>query len=67
MFYHDTTPLTPSNEALAQLGETAIRDPYLTNFINDPNQTFPLANYNVSFVNNMVAPVAIEASQVPIY
>ena len=35
-------------------------------FINDPLQTFPLINYDVSYVNNLTAPVSIEASNVPI-
>jgi hypothetical protein len=67
MFYHDTTPLAVSTEALAQLGEMTFRDPYLTHFINDPAQTFPLINYDISFVNNLVAPGAMEANDVPIY
>ena len=67
MFYHDETSLAVSTEALAQLGEVTFRDPYLTHFITDPAQTFPLTNYDVSFVNNMVAPAAMEATNVPIY
>ncbi|HEU5118070.1 MAG TPA: hypothetical protein VFT74_15715, partial [Isosphaeraceae bacterium] len=67
LLYHDTTPLAVSTEALAQLGELTFRDPYLTHFINDPAQTFPLINYDISFVNNLVAPAAMQASNVPIY
>ncbi|MDR3633915.1 MAG: hypothetical protein P4L84_08930 [Isosphaeraceae bacterium] len=67
MFYHDNTSLAVSTEALAQLSEVTFRDPYLTHFINDPDQSFPLTNYDVSFVNNMVAPASMEASYVPIY
>lgn len=67
VFYHDNTSQSVSTEALAQFSEVTFRDPYLKNFINDPAQTFPLVNYDVSFVNNMAAPASMEASNVPIY
>ncbi len=38
----------------------------MTQFITDPLQTFPLINYDVSYVNNLTAPVSIEADNVPI-
>jgi len=66
MFYYSATPSTVLRAAAAQLGEWTFRDPYLKNFINDPLQTFPLINYDVSYVNNLTAPVSIEASSVPI-
>ncbi len=59
-------PKTVPDDAPAQLTEITFRDPYLTRFITDPAQTFPLINYDVSYVNNLVAPVAMEASRVPI-
>ncbi|WZO98625.1 hypothetical protein EP7_000205 [Isosphaeraceae bacterium EP7] len=66
VFYRSPTPATVLRAASAQLGEWTFRDPYLTNFITDPLQTFPLINYDVSYVNNLTAPVSIEASKVPI-
>jgi hypothetical protein len=67
VFYRADTPKTVLPAAPAQLVEWTFRDPYLTKFItNDPLQTFPLINYDVSYVNNLTAPVAIEASNVPI-
>ncbi len=65
-YYSDAAPLTLPNDAPSQLTELTFRDPYLKNFVNDPNQTFPLINYDVSYVNNLVAPVSMEASHVPI-
>jgi len=66
VFYRSPTPATVLRAAAAQLGEWTFRDPYLMNFINDLLQTFPLINYDVSYVNNLTAPVSIEASHVPI-
>ncbi len=66
VFYRSQTPATVLRAAAAQLGEWTFRDPYLTNFITDPLQTFPLINYDVSYVNNLTAPVVIQASGVPI-
>jgi hypothetical protein len=65
-YYSDGPPITLPNDAPAQLTEVTFRDQYLANFINDPDQTFPLINYDVSYVNNLVAPVAMQASDVPI-
>ncbi len=65
-YYSNNSPLTLPNDAPAQLTEITFRDQYLTHFITDVNQTFPLINYDVSYVNNMVAPVSMEASDVPI-
>jgi hypothetical protein len=67
MFYYSGgPPMTLPNDAPAQLTEVTFRDQYLTNFISDPAQTFPLVNYDVSYVNNLVAPVSMEASHAPI-
>lgn len=67
MFYFaDTKPATVPNDAPAQLAEVTFRDPYLRHFIKDSFQTFALINYDVSYVNTLVAPAAIEASNVPI-
>ncbi len=67
MFYFDdVAPTTVPNDAPAQLAELTFRDPYLNNFIDDSFQTFPLINYDLSYVNTLVAPAALEASNVPI-
>ena len=66
MFYFASTPQTVPEAAPAQLAELTFRDPYLMNFITDPEQTTALMNYDVSYVNNLVGPVAMEASTVPI-
>jgi hypothetical protein len=67
MFYFsDGEPKTVPDDAPAQLTEITFRDPYLTQFITDASQTFPLLNYDVSYVNNLVSPVAMAASHVPI-
>ena len=53
MFYSSGgLPKTVPDDAPAQLTEITFRDPYLTQFITDKNQTFPLLNYDVSYVNN---------------
>ncbi len=67
MFYFDNTdPKTVPNDAPAQLAELTFRDPYLKHFIDDPFQTFPLLNYDLSYVNTLVAPAAMEGSNVPV-
>ena len=66
VFYYSGTPLAPSDAAPAQQMELAIRDPYLLHFINDLQQTKVLMNYDVSYVNKLAAPVAMEAAGVPI-
>ena len=67
MFYYSGgQPVTLPNDAAAQLTEVTFRDEYLDNFITDPDQTFPLVNYDVSYVNNLLYPVSMEASNVPI-
>ena len=66
MFYHAATSSTPAPDAPAQLTEFTIRDPYLTHWLNDEAQTGILFNYDVSYVDNLVAPIAMEATNVPI-
>lgn len=67
MFYFDDgEPKTVPNDAPAQLAELTFRDPYLNHFIDDVFQTFPLLNYDLSYVNTLVAPAAMQGSNVPI-
>ncbi len=67
MFYYSSTPLAVGDDAPAQLVETTFRDPYLTKVgVTDTSQTFPLLSYDVSYVNTLHSPVALEASGVPI-
>lgn len=66
MFYYAGTPAAVGNDAPAQLVEITFRDPLLKNFITDASQTFPEASYDVSYVNTLHAPAALEASKVPI-
>jgi hypothetical protein len=74
MFYHDTTPLTPALDSPAQLTEFTIRDQYLNTggaapgkgWLTDSAQTIVLFNYDVSYVDNLTSPIAMEATQVPI-
>lgn len=59
MFYFDDgAPTTVPNDAPAQLAELTFRDPYLKNFIDDSFQSFPEINYDLSYVNTLVAPAA---------
>lgn len=66
MFYYSDIPKTVPNDFPAQLTEMTFRDQYLKQFISDPNETHALLNYDVSYVNNLIAPIAMEASKVPI-
>jgi len=79
MWYHALTAEIPHNSAPFQLAEFTIRgDYYAANnnpgfqyLINDSNTTigandFNLFGYNVSFVDSMALPVAIEADNVPV-
>jgi hypothetical protein len=67
MFYHADTSSTVSDDAPSQPAEATFRDPYLTNFITDPFQTFALINYDVTNVNKLAAPGAVEAKDAPIF
>jgi len=68
MWYHAPIPRSPNDDAPSQLAEFTIRDPYqLTLNPNlDPKTLGPLINYDVSYVDSMVLPVAMEATDVPI-
>jgi hypothetical protein len=66
MFYFAPKALTVADDAPSQPAELTFRDPYLTHFITDDFQTFPLINYDVSNVNKLAAPVSLEANNVPI-
>src|SRR6185437_9314383 len=74
MFYHATVPSTPSLDSPAQLTEFTIRDPYLNTgganpgigWLTDEAQTKVFFNYDVSYVDNLTSPIAMEATQVPI-
>ncbi len=66
MFYYATTAATVSDDAPSQPAEVTFRDPYLKQFIDDPFQTFPLINYDVTNVNKLSAPASMEGSNVPI-
>ena len=53
--------------AAAQLTEFTIRDTYLKNFPDVPlSEQHPLINYDVSYVDSMILPVAMEAADVPV-
>jgi hypothetical protein len=66
MFYHATKSATIKADAPAQLTEFTIRDPYLGNWDDTTDATGILFNYDVSYVNDLLAPVAMEASSVPV-
>jgi hypothetical protein len=66
VFYRSNTPKGVSDAAPAQLMEWTFRDPYLLHFIDDLQQVKVLMNYDVSYVNKLSAPVAMEAAGVPI-
>ena len=59
-------PRASNDAAPAQLLEWTFRDPYLLHFIDDLQQVKVLMNYDVSYVNKLSAPVAMEAAGVPI-
>jgi hypothetical protein len=78
MWYHDPTPPTaanpagnpqiPAEDAPTQLTEMTIRvKSVLSQFPNVPSsQDVNLINYDVSYVDSMVLPVAMEAANVPV-
>jgi hypothetical protein len=70
MYYHSLVPNGPANDAPSQLLEFTIRDTYLktlstAHFIPD-SEKHPLVNYDVSYVDSMALPVAMEATDVPV-
>jgi hypothetical protein len=67
MWYHATFGNAPLDEAPAQLGEFTIRDPYQYQNLNPTlPQIPPLFNYDMSNVNTIMVPIALEASDVPL-
>jgi hypothetical protein len=67
VFYFDKIkPPGVSLAAPAQLLELTFRDPYLKQFFNDNLQSYPLINYDVSYVDKLTTPVALEAGGVPV-
>jgi hypothetical protein len=65
-YFNPTKPEGVSLAAPAQLLELTFRDPYLKQFFDDNFQTYPLINYDVSYVDKLTTPVALEASDVPV-
>jgi len=68
MFYHATVPQGIALDAPAQLTEFTIRDPYLTNWLTEKivAETTVEFNYDVSYVDSLTAPIAMEAVNVPV-
>ena len=67
MWYHNTSPEDVGTDAAAQLTEYTIRDAYLGNFPDVPlSEQHALINYDVSYVDSMILPVAMEAADVPV-
>ncbi len=68
MWYHDTTAHDFATDASGQLTEWTIRDPQLVNYApNMPSsQVLTIFNYDVSYVDNLTLPAAMEITNVPI-
>lgn len=72
MWYHAPgKALGIANDAPSQLLEMTFRDQYLAtlptaSLIPKSEKSFPLVNYDVSYVDSMVLPVAMEARNVPV-
>jgi hypothetical protein len=75
MYYHCSDPdaaVNPGADAPEQLIEFTIRDKdFLTKVSDDvnpidPSQLITLINYDVSYVDNLLLPVAMEATSVPV-
>lgn len=71
MWYHATIPSGPANDAPAQLGEMTFRDPYLdklpTRADIPASEKTTLINYDVSYVDSIAMPVAMEAADVALF
>jgi hypothetical protein len=67
LWYRADVAFVPLNDAPAQLLEFTIRDPYMwqLNSNLDKNTLGPLINYDVSYVDTIYLPVAMEATDVP--
>lgn len=67
MLYNATTASTPALPAPAQLAEFTIRDPFLSKLgLTSKADTQVLIDYDVSYVDNAIAPITMEASAVPV-
>lgn len=75
MFYHaqdQNAPVNPGADAPEQLLEFTIRDKDYLQKINDhvnpidPKQIITLINYDVSYVDHLLLPVAMQATNVPV-
>ena len=67
MWYHSQIPAAPTVDSPDQLIEMTFRDPYLAQFPGVPDsETIVLINYDVSYVDSISLPVAMEAADVPI-
>ena len=73
MYYHAFVADGPANETPDQLNEITIRDPIqfdLNPKLPDPklngNYLGPLFNYDLSFVDSIMLPVALQAPEVPV-
>ena len=73
MFYHGSDPTVgPGNDAPDQLVEFTFRDKIFLTKANTPRNPIDdkalvtLVNYDVSYVDHMILPVAMEATDVPI-
>jgi hypothetical protein len=68
MWYHAEVPEGIALDAPTQLTEMTIRDPYLATLPTaayiDPSQEEELINYDVSYVDSIILPVAMEAAMV---
>lgn len=72
MYYHGKESLGPVVEAPVQLLEFTIRDPIqaklnpnLPNPATNSNYLGPLFNYDLSFVDSLMFPVALQATDIP--
>ncbi len=69
MWYHATIARAPLDDAPSQFVEFTIRDPWLKEQLNpkiDAGDVGPLINYDVSYVDILYLPVAMQALDVPI-
>lgn len=72
MWYHALASQTPANDAPTQLLEMTFRDDYLSGLSTAKRGLIPeseqhaLANYDVSYVDSILQPVAMEATNVPV-
>ncbi|MFO1019526.1 MAG: hypothetical protein U0903_02320 [Planctomycetales bacterium] len=70
MWYHAKTPIGPGADAPTQLIEMTFRDPFLATIPTAPyipaSEKQKLVNYDVSYVDSILLPVAMEADNVPI-